>query len=50
MKQKKIRTPILKKNQIYYLDIKLKEKSNLLSDVIVTDQRTRKKKSKQNKN
>ncbi len=39
----KIRTPILKKNQIYFLDIKLKEKSNLLSDVIVTDQRTRKK-------
>ena len=42
MKQKNKNSNI-KENQIYYLDIKLKEKSNLLSDVIVTDQRTRKK-------
>ena len=39
----KIRTPILEEGQTYNLDIKLKTKSRLLSDVIVTDQKSRKK-------
>ena len=38
----KIRIPMLKAGQHYKLDIKLKTSSNVLNDVIITDQRSRK--------
>jgi hypothetical protein len=38
----KIRIPMLKKGQIYTLDIQLKSSSTLLGDVIITDQKSRK--------
>jgi len=38
----KIRIPMLKKGQIYTLDIQLKSSSTLLEDVIITDQKNRK--------
>lgn len=38
----KIRIPMLKKGQVYNLDIKLKSSSTLLEDVIITDQKSRK--------
>ena len=38
----KIRIPMLKSGQHYKLDIKLKTSSNVLNDVIITDQRSRK--------
>lgn len=38
----KIRIPMLKKGQIYTLDIQLKSSSTLLEDVIITDQKSRK--------
>ena len=39
----KIRIPMLKKGQTYTLDIQLQSSSTLLDDVIVTDQKSRKK-------
>ena len=39
----KIRVPMLKKGQTYTLNIKLQSSSTLLDDVIVTDQKSRKK-------
>ena len=39
----KIRIPVLKKGQNYNLNIQLQSSSNLLDDVIVTDQKSRKK-------
>ena len=42
-KTEKIRTPIIKENQTYTLNIKLEVESKLLSDVIVTDRKSRKK-------
>ena len=39
----KIRLPLLKRNQTYELNIKLKSKNNLLSDVIIFDKQNRKK-------
>ena len=42
-KKEKIRIPMLKKGQKYSLNIKLKPSSTLLNDVIITDQKSRKK-------
>ena len=42
-KNEKIRIPMLKKGQKYSLNIKLKPSSTLLNDVIITDQKSRKK-------
>ena len=41
-KIEKIRIPMLKKGQIYELDINLKSSSTTLEDVIITDQKNRK--------
>ena len=39
----KIRLPLLKRNQTYELNINLKSKNNILSDVIILDKQNRKK-------